>query len=410
MAFNVHFKLGASLNKLKKPCNYRTIINAVPDVLTRPVGVHRCRVATSTDYHDVINMCAPSSGRENLRMLFPECMKDRKLMSHVHYVDREYAGFTAIQLVDNGCTALWRHARLRPRFSEPGMFGDIMRQLLVKMRKSHPEVTSQVFASTDDVSTYIRGIPVFSQDRTREVLNRKIISRRFKSSDLKPLQLHPSSEVHDMKHDDVMSMSVNSGVMSRLFPEGTIFAHSMNLMLIEDNIPDLLNSINADVFTTTKKGIKRGRHQSTTNNKDDIGQIDFVSASLYNEMGDHFLYEVDLISGNDSLSNTSIDAVKAHIQHHVFRLKELIEDTGNDTGVMTITAGENIPEDLVASCLAQSGLPQSTDDAKATSCVRFFELQNLDSFVKSGDQYDFLTSQWESDWSKNGGESHTAYH
>ena len=82
------------------------------------------------------------------------------------------AGFTAIQLVDNGETALWRHARIRSPFCEAGVFGDIMRQLLMKMAKCYPKVTSQVFASTDDVSRYIQEIPVFREGGKKEVLNR----------------------------------------------------------------------------------------------------------------------------------------------------------------------------------------------------------------------------------------------
>ena len=215
-----------------------------------------------------------------------------------------------------------------------------------------------------------------------------------------------------MRQNDVMNMSFNPYVMSKLFPGGKIFAHSMNLKLIEENIPELVNNVNADMFATTRRDPDKSMHhllQDRALSDTQIGNIDMVSTSLYNHMDNHLLYEVDIASGSYPLSEADIDSAKAHIQHHVVRLQELVNDSGAENLVLTITAGINIPETIIDCSLDASGLTKSTDVtddvSQESSFVKFYEMQNLDSFLKSGDSYDALTSQWKSRWSKRGGDS-----
>ena len=70
--------------------------STTPDSLTRKRLQLRSRKAVSTDFHDVmkINVTGDVFGTgvrgDYMRNLYPLCLKDPKILAHVHYVNREF--------------------------------------------------------------------------------------------------------------------------------------------------------------------------------------------------------------------------------------------------------------------------------------------------------------------------------
>jgi len=401
MSLNLNFKLGDKIlssvfNQLQNPAHIRNCSGSqhVPDVLTRHRPQIRARQVSPTDFHDVIRIPSKAGPRDYLRVTFPRFLSDPRMVARVHYVDREFAALTAIQLLDNGQTAFWRNARVRAKFVEAGLFGDIMRGTLKNLQASHPKVQHHVFSTADDVAASILDIPVFKHNGAKEISKKKLISRNFNKKMIKTDPRSQKVPVHEVSQVDVMNMSYNAKLQERLFPTGTIIAHGKPLGLTEDNIPAVVNNVNAATFassvSTKNKSIQllaSGRRLSN----DQINNIDMLSFALHNETQAGMLYELDIQGPVDSVA-----ALDAHIQYHVTRIKELAAGPG----VVMVTVEDHVDGDLVAASLARHGVVEPTEGTDPH--LRVYQLCHLDEFLHSGDRYDALTSQWKDAWGKRG--------
>ncbi|XP_035828644.1 uncharacterized protein LOC101859741 [Aplysia californica] len=191
---------------------------------------------------------------------------------------------------------------------------------------------------------------------SQRVYRKRIINRLFHLDDLTIPDLdHDAVTVREMSPADVVHMSTDTAVMHKLFPQGRIFAHSMYLRLVEENLPELISD-NAAIFASTTDasggtqmspgtqtlGCADGRRLSDA----DISGIDMISTAYHNMAAIGLQYEMDI------QSPSGLRSLPAHLRHHVRAIRQL----GAPSGVVMVTISEGLDEAAVEACLATYGL------------------------------------------------------
>ena len=285
--------------------------------------------------------------------IFPRFIEAQDVIPRVYFSDDHLVGFSAVQLVDGGQTSWLRAARVKAEFRNRGFY----RPIVSSMVREYPGTKHTVCATVDHEMFDIRKLPPIKERGVKELYRKRIINRVFKSESLLVADKDEGqSRVVSLSADGLSRVCENKVICDRFFPERRIFAHSVYLKLIPENFGELLSE-QSQIYVTSRLDERdvsdvrsKGSNPAVSGvlSENYIANIDTISAAYVNPADCGLLYEVDVITGSCEKSVTS------HMEYHVRQMKRL----AGDGGVLMLTFGDDLEEDIVTSCLQKHGLTE----------------------------------------------------
>ena len=203
-----------------------------------------------------------------------------------------------------------------------------------------------------------------------------IIVKQFTTDNLnKADDLTSETSIRDLSRDDVLTLAKDETTKKRFFPEGRIFAHSMYFKRIEDNMTELVNDTDANVFSSSKRPANKTSEENKLSHNLDDFNINMITTGFYNFADVGLLYEVDVVPGSD------MTALNDHMSAHVRKMKALTSgpEVTPRSGVIMVTIGKEVEERDVAESLARHGI--SRDFPGAERYILYFANSSAEAWL-----------------------------